>query len=94
MENANKSLPTFVWKNWALPTFIWAFGILCACKSGQMARKSGQMASFEIKSGQKNWKKMAQKQLKMLVLGSKMAFLRVFEVVFRSRGQMPTFFLY
>lgn len=35
------------------------------CKSGQMAKKSGQMAIFENKSGQKNGSKMGQKGPKM-----------------------------
>jgi hypothetical protein len=59
-----------------------------------MARKSGQMASFEIKSGQKNLSKIAQKGLKIAYFGSKTAVLRVFDAVFLLRGQMPTFFLY
>jgi len=59
-----------------------------------MARKSGQMARFEIKSGQKSGQKMTQKRQKQANLGVKMAILRGFEAVFLVRGQMPTFFLY
>lgn len=69
-----KIVASLVLKNLASGHFYLSIYEKCGQKSGLVARKSGQLATFENKCGHKNLRKMAKMTRKMGQNGLKMAF--------------------